>query len=111
MADAAAKAAATIRRDAARADARAAVPATAISETRHEKRDTKNMKPRIAITEGDPAGIGPEIARRAAADDRVLKVCEPVLYGAGSGARFEPGVLSAEAGKAAYDAIVRATAD
>src|SRR4029077_16307537 len=68
-------------------------------------------KPRIAITEGDPAGIGPEIARRAAKDDRVLNVCEPVLYGAGSGATFQPGVLSAEAGKAAYDAIVRATAD
>jgi 4-hydroxythreonine-4-phosphate dehydrogenase len=69
------------------------------------------VKPRIAITEGDPAGIGPEIARRAAADPRVLDVCEPVLYGAGSGAKFEPGVLSADAGKAAYDAIVRATAD
>jgi len=36
------------------------------------------VKPRIAITEGDPAGIGPEIARRAAADPRVLDVCEPV---------------------------------
>ena len=68
-------------------------------------------KPRVAITEGDPAGIGPEIARRAAADPRVLGVCEPVLYGAGSGVKFEPGVLSADAGKAAYDAIVRATAD
>jgi 4-hydroxythreonine-4-phosphate dehydrogenase len=68
-------------------------------------------KPRIAITEGDPAGIGPEIARKAAADPRVLGVCEPVLYGAASGAAFEPGVLSADAGQAAYDAIVRATAD
>ena len=36
--------------------------------------------PRIAITVGDPAGIGPEIAARAAADPRVLAVCEPVLY-------------------------------
>ena len=69
------------------------------------------MKPRIAITEGDPAGIGPEIARRAAVDPRVVRVCEPVLYGAAADARFEPGVLSAEAGRAAYDAIVRATAD
>jgi 4-hydroxythreonine-4-phosphate dehydrogenase len=69
------------------------------------------LKPRIAITEGDPAGIGPEIARRAAADPRVLQVCEPVLYGAAPDARFESGVLSAEAGRAAYDAIVRATAD
>ena len=69
------------------------------------------LKPRIAITEGDPAGIGPEIARRAAADPRVLDVCEPVLYGAAAGTRFEPGVLSAEAGQAGYDAIVRAAAD
>ena len=69
------------------------------------------MKPRVAITEGDPAGIGPEIARRAAADPRVLAVCEPVPYGADDGERFAPGVLSAEAGRAAYDAIVRATAD
>ena len=68
------------------------------------------MKPRVAITEGDPAGIGPEIARRAAADTRVLEKCEPVLYGAAPGATFEPGVLSAEAGKAAYEAICRATA-
>ena len=67
------------------------------------------MKPRIAITEGDPAGIGPEIARKAAADARVLAVCEPVLYGAVG--TFPPGVLSADAGKAAYDAIARATGD
>jgi 4-hydroxythreonine-4-phosphate dehydrogenase len=69
------------------------------------------MKPHIAITEGDPAGIGPEIARRAASDPRVLDVCQPVLYGAAADDRFAPGVLSAEAGLAAYDAIVRATAD
>ncbi len=67
--------------------------------------------PRIAITEGDPAGIGPEIAQRAAADPRVLELCEPVLYGAPAGAHFLPGMLSAEAGRAAYDAIVRATGD
>ena len=38
-------------------------------------------KPRIGITAGDPAGIGPEIARKAAEDPRVTAVCEPVLYG------------------------------
>jgi len=68
------------------------------------------VKPRIAITEGDPAGIGPEIARKAAADPKVLAVCEPVLYGAPAG-QFRPGVLSAEAGRAGYDAIVRAAGD
>ena len=67
--------------------------------------------PIVAITEGDPAGIGPEIAQRAAADPRVLEVCEPVLYGAPVGTHFAPGVLAAETGHAAYDAIVRATGD
>jgi 4-hydroxythreonine-4-phosphate dehydrogenase len=69
------------------------------------------MKPRIAITAGDPAGIGPEIAATAAADARVRAVCEPVIYGPDSGASFAPGVLSAEAGRAAYDAICNAVRD
>ena len=66
-------------------------------------------KPRIALTVGDPAGIGPEIAARAAADPRVLAVCEPVVYSPGGS--FAPGVLSAEAGRAAYETIVRAVTD
>jgi 4-hydroxythreonine-4-phosphate dehydrogenase len=69
------------------------------------------VKPRIAITEGDPAGIGPEIARRAASDPRVLDVCEPVLYGPPADTRFAPGQLAADSGRAAYDTIVRAVAD
>jgi 4-hydroxythreonine-4-phosphate dehydrogenase len=68
-------------------------------------------RPRIAITAGDPAGIGPEIARAAADDPRVREVCEPMLYGPPSGASFAPGVLSAEAGRAAYEAIVAAVRD
>jgi 4-hydroxythreonine-4-phosphate dehydrogenase len=68
-----------------------------------------NTKPRIAITVGDPAGIGPEIARRAADDPRVLDVCEPILYVPPPGQVFPPGVLSADAGRAAYDTILRAT--
>ena len=68
-------------------------------------------KPRVAITVGDPAGIGPEVAARAAADARVLAVCEPVLYGPPAGAVFATGVLSAAAGRAAYDVIVRAVGD
>jgi 4-hydroxythreonine-4-phosphate dehydrogenase len=69
------------------------------------------MKPRIAITAGDPAGIGPEIASRAAEDGRVRDVCEPIVYSPPSGVTFPPGVLSAAAGRAAYDAIVRAVDD
>jgi 4-hydroxythreonine-4-phosphate dehydrogenase len=60
---------------------------------------------------GDPSGIGPEIAAVAAADQSVLAVCEPVVYAPPPGASFVPGVLSADAGRAAYDLIVRATAD
>jgi 4-hydroxythreonine-4-phosphate dehydrogenase len=69
------------------------------------------VKPRIALTVGDPAGIGPEIVRKTAADPRITDVCEPVIYGPPPDARFAPGVLSAEAGRAAYDALVRAVED
>jgi 4-hydroxythreonine-4-phosphate dehydrogenase len=68
-------------------------------------------KPRLAVTVGDPSGIGPEVAQRAAADSRVLDVCEPILYGPSSDRSFKPGLLSADAGRAAYEAIVRAVED
>ena len=69
------------------------------------------MKPRVAITAGDPSGIGPEVAAKAAADARVLAVCEPIVYGPPDASRFAPGVLSGAAGRAAYDVIVRALDD
>jgi 4-hydroxythreonine-4-phosphate dehydrogenase len=71
-------------------------------------------KPVIAITVGDPAGIGPEIAMQAAADARVLDVCTPILYGphdAAALAAFPTGELSADAGRAAYEAVARAVED
>lgn len=68
-------------------------------------------KPVVAITVGDPAGIGPEIAEKAANDPRVRAVCETAIYGPPAGSRFAPGVLSAEAGRAAYDAICAAVKD
>jgi 4-hydroxythreonine-4-phosphate dehydrogenase len=68
-------------------------------------------RPRVAITVGDPAGIGPEIAARAAIDPRVLAACDPLIYGPPDGVSFRPGVLSAESGRAAYDTIVRAVED
>jgi 4-hydroxythreonine-4-phosphate dehydrogenase len=67
------------------------------------------MLPRIGITAGDPAGIGPEIARKAMDDPRVRASCRPVLYAAQRS--FEPGVLCAAAGQAAYDTIERAVRD
>jgi 4-hydroxythreonine-4-phosphate dehydrogenase len=68
-------------------------------------------KPRIAITVGDPAGIGPEVAVRAAADASVRDVCEPVLYEPPAGLSFPAGLLNADTGRAAYEVIVRAAAD
>src|SRR5688572_818777 len=48
---------------------------------------------------------------KAALDRRVLDVCEPVLYGPQPDRAFPAGVLSAEAGQAAYDAICAAVRD
>jgi len=44
-------------------------------------------KPRVAIPTGDPAGIGPEIAVKAALDPAVRAICRPVVFG--SSAVFE----------------------
>jgi 4-hydroxythreonine-4-phosphate dehydrogenase len=67
------------------------------------------MLPRIAITTGDPAGIGPEIAAKAAADLRVTAVCQPIVFGADDIPQgLEIGKVSAAAGQFAYDTIVRA---
>lgn len=39
------------------------------------------MKPVIAVTTGDPFGVGPEICLKAAASARVLEACRPLLIG------------------------------
>jgi len=65
--------------------------------------------PRIAITAGDPAGIGPEIAARAAADPRVRGACDPLVYD--TAGTHAAGQLNADAGRAAYEAILRAVDD
>jgi 4-hydroxythreonine-4-phosphate dehydrogenase len=47
--------------------------------------DSKNSSlPRLAVTMGDPAGIGPEIAVKALLDPAVTSICRPVLIGDGS---------------------------
>lgn len=94
------------------------------------------MRPRLALTVGDPAGIGPEIVLRALADSRRPEA-EYVVYGPRAalvdrmrrfglaapevhGARVEDvalgaeialGRVSAEAGRAAADAVLRAAKD
>jgi 4-hydroxythreonine-4-phosphate dehydrogenase len=70
--------------------------------------------PVIGITVGDPAGIGPEIALKAARDPRVTAVCEVRFYGPSTPealSAFVAGQLSAAAGRAAYEAIVAAVDD
>lgn len=74
-------------------------------------RDVTAERPVIGITVGDPAGIGPEIAKKAAEDPRVTAVCEPRIYGPPRDISFEPGVLSADAGRAAYETICLAVRD
>jgi 4-hydroxythreonine-4-phosphate dehydrogenase len=37
--------------------------------------------PRIAVTMGDPAGVGPELCLRLLADERVRAFCTPVVFG------------------------------
>lgn len=39
------------------------------------------FRPRIGITIGDPAGIGPEITLKAVANVEVLECCQPVIIG------------------------------
>jgi 4-hydroxythreonine-4-phosphate dehydrogenase len=43
--------------------------------------ETPTKKPRVAIAIGDPAGIGPEIALKAALNRSVCKICEPIIVG------------------------------
>ena len=90
-----------------------------------------NGLPRVAITMGDPAGVGPELCLRLLRDERVLTMCTPVVFGdAGVLVRVakrlgwpepapefvydlqaidaeavEPGKVSAACGKAAYDYV------
>lgn len=41
----------------------------------------KTEKPIVAITMGDPAGVGPEIVIRALQEERVWEVCHPLVVG------------------------------
>ncbi|OGS44903.1 MAG: hypothetical protein A2539_04300 [Elusimicrobia bacterium RIFOXYD2_FULL_34_15] len=42
-------------------------------------------KPVIAVTVGDPSGIGPEIVKKAVSSKAILKVCKPVVIGTSKG--------------------------
>ena len=73
---------------------------------------SKRLK--IAITVGDPSGIGPEGSLKAAEDARVQAAGEVVLYGPTTDAElaaFPSGKVTAEAGRSAYQTIKRAVSD
>lgn len=55
-------------------------------------RASDRMRPRIAITIGDPNGVGPEVVLKALSDARIHRILEPVVIGA-------PGVLRIHAGR------------
>ena len=92
------------------------------------------MLPRIAVTMGDPAGVGPELCLWLLADERVREFCVPIVFGdagvlnrvakqlgwpepphgsirdlkAIDAATVEPGAVSAACGKAAFAYFDRA---
>jgi 4-phospho-D-threonate 3-dehydrogenase / 4-phospho-D-erythronate 3-dehydrogenase len=47
----------------------------------HSGHRPKRFLPRIGITMGDPAGIGPEVVLKAVAEDEVRRICVPVIIG------------------------------
>ena len=91
------------------------------ASTRHPARpatrQVPDLRPRLAVTLGDPRGVGPELVRAALADPEIGKTCELVVvgpYGAGI-ARIDepvgdwsPGRPAPEAGELAGRAIERA---
>ena len=44
-------------------------------------REPASPRPRIGITMGDPAGIGPEVVLKAVAEEEIHDVCSPVIIG------------------------------
>lgn len=73
-------------------------------------------RPRLAVTVGDPRGIGPEIIRAALEDPALRVVCDMIVVGPAGAAvpvdvatgEWIPASAAAVAGKASGDAIVRA---
>lgn len=69
-------------------------------------------RPVVAITTGDPSGIGPEIVQKAIRNPRVIEACQPMVFGPADARdveKFPTGCVDASSGRASYDAIVAAT--
>lgn len=75
--------------------------------------NTSRAKPRIGITVGDPAGIGPEIVTAAIKSKEIREICEPIIFGSIDAPEIArrgivPGTVSAAGGQAAFEAIAEA---
>jgi len=51
------------------------------NSSRGDARRQRPRLPRVGITMGDPAGIGPEVVLKAVAEDEVRRACVPVIIG------------------------------
>ena len=56
-------------------------------ETAQEGEALTAPPPLVAVTMGDPAGIGPEVVLKALADPAVRAACRPVVFGDGAALR------------------------
>lgn len=52
-----------------------------VSNSTHSSSRKKHYLPRVVITMGDPAGIGPEVVLKAVAEESVRKACVPIVVG------------------------------
>jgi 4-hydroxythreonine-4-phosphate dehydrogenase len=57
------------------------VPAASASGASASGASAPGIRPRIAVTVGDPAGIGPEVCLKLLAQPAVLEMCQPILFG------------------------------
>src|SRR5215217_1045741 len=53
----------------------------ALHNSSHAAQPRQKGLPRIGITMGDPAGIGPEIVLKAVAEEEVRRACVPIIIG------------------------------
>ena len=54
---------------------------TATCSLPHPATSSVGDRPRIAITVGDPAGIGPEVCLKLLGQPAVLAICQPIFFG------------------------------
>src|SRR6266542_3367493 len=52
-----------------------------VNSSSHSGHRPIRFLPRIGITMGDPAGIGPEVVLKAVAEGEVRRVCVPIIIG------------------------------